>query len=124
MVKTGAPDRVVGTSKTLRSLARVAGAAPSSDGQYAARELRAADVADLVDRLAGMTVARAPRAARRLAGPGRRSCSPAPWSPTPRWTCSASTTWTSAPGRLREGVILRRLDTLDELDAAAEPGRS
>src|SRR3954447_557870 len=61
IVKTGTPDRVVGTPKTLRSLGRVAGAAPSSDGQYAARELRAADVANLVDRLAGMTVAR-PRA--------------------------------------------------------------
>ena len=54
----GAPDLVVGTSKTLRSLARVAGAAPSSDGQYAARELRAADVTALVDRLVRLALAR------------------------------------------------------------------
>ena len=98
VVKTGTPDRVVGTSKTLRSLARVAGAAPSSDGPYAARELRADDVAALVDRLAGMTDGRAPGAARRLAragGPaaGRRAGRRRGDGPARR-----RATWTSAPG--------------------------
>ena len=112
IVKTGTPDRVVGTSKTLRSLARVAGAAPSSDGQYAARELRAADVAGLVNRLAGLTVSERralpgvspERAGQLLAGAlvadaamdllGVERLEICPWA-------------------LREGVILRRLDTLD-----------
>ena len=111
IVKTGTPDRVVGTSKTLRSLARVAGAAPSSEGQYAPRELRAADVARLVDRLAGMTVAERrdlpgvspERAPQLLAGAlvadaamdllGVEHLEICPWA-------------------LREGVILRRLDSL------------
>jgi exopolyphosphatase / guanosine-5'-triphosphate,3'-diphosphate pyrophosphatase len=111
IVKTGTPDRVVGTSKTLRSLARVAGAAPSSEGQYAPRELRAADVARLVDRLTGMTVAERhdlpgvspERAAQLLAGAlvadaamdllGVEHLEICPWA-------------------LREGVILRRLDSL------------
>jgi exopolyphosphatase/guanosine-5'-triphosphate,3'-diphosphate pyrophosphatase len=111
VVKTGTPDRVVGTSKTLRSLARVAGAAPSSDGPYAARELRAADVAALVDRLAGMTTTQRrslqgvspERAAQLLAGAlvadaamdllGVAHLDICPWA-------------------LREGIILRRLDTL------------
>ena len=111
VVKTGAPDRVVGTSKTLRSLARVAGAAPSSDGPYAARELRAGDVAALVDRLAGLTTARRrelqgvspERAGQLLAGAlvadaamdllGVSELDICPWA-------------------LREGIILRRLDTL------------
>jgi exopolyphosphatase/guanosine-5'-triphosphate,3'-diphosphate pyrophosphatase len=111
IVKTGTPDRVVGTSKTLRSLARVAGAAPSSEGQYASRELRAADVARLVDRLATMTVAQRralpgvspERAAQLLAGAlvadgamdllGVEHLEICPWA-------------------LREGVILRRLDSL------------
>jgi exopolyphosphatase/guanosine-5'-triphosphate,3'-diphosphate pyrophosphatase len=113
VVKTGTPDRMVGTSKTLRSLARVAGAAPSSEGQYAPRELRADDVTGLVDRLAGMTVAQRQalpgvspdRAAQLLAGAlvadaamdliGLDHLEICPWA-------------------LREGVILRRLDTLDD----------
>src|SRR6476661_5536423 len=37
LTKAGPPDRAVGTSKTLRSLARITGAAPSSEGPYAAR---------------------------------------------------------------------------------------
>jgi exopolyphosphatase / guanosine-5'-triphosphate,3'-diphosphate pyrophosphatase len=123
VVKTGAPDRVVGTSKTLRSLARVAGAAPSSDGQYAARELRAGDVAGLVDRLAGLT------AAQRRSLPGV--------SPDRAGQLLAGALVADAamdllgvdrldicPWALREGIILRRLDTLESHDAGAEPGRS
>lgn len=48
------PDLAVGTSKTLRSLARIAGAAPSSEGPYVRRVLRAEDAVNLVDKLAGM----------------------------------------------------------------------
>ncbi len=105
----GAPDRVVGSSKTLRSLARIAGAAPSSDGPFAPRTLRRDDVAEWLDRLAGMSLAdraRLPgvsplRAPQLLAGAvvadaamdllGAASLDICPWA-------------------LREGVILRRLD--------------
>jgi exopolyphosphatase / guanosine-5'-triphosphate,3'-diphosphate pyrophosphatase len=113
IVKTGTPDRVVGTSKTLRSLARVAGAAPSSEGQYAVRELRAADVSKLVDRLAGMTVAERrslpgvspERAAQLLAGALVADAA---------MDLLAVEHLEICPWALREGVILRRLDTLDE----------
>src|SRR6478752_59801 len=54
LLVTGAPDRVVGTSKTFRSLARVAGAAPRDEGPYVARSLSHADVTAWVPRLAGM----------------------------------------------------------------------
>jgi exopolyphosphatase/guanosine-5'-triphosphate,3'-diphosphate pyrophosphatase len=112
VVKTGTPDRVVGTSKTLRSLARVAGAAPSSDGQYAARELRAADVADLVDRLATMTASERhhlpgvspQRAGQLLAGALVADAA---------MDLMGVTSLDICPWALREGVILRRLDTLD-----------
>jgi len=112
VTRAGQADRVVGTSKTLRSLARIAGAAPSSDGVYAARTLRRADVSELLPRLAAMTRAEraelpgvAPaRAAQLLAGAvvaeavmdllGAHSLHICPWA-------------------LREGIILRRLDAID-----------
>jgi exopolyphosphatase/guanosine-5'-triphosphate,3'-diphosphate pyrophosphatase len=128
VVKTGSPDRVVGTSKTLRSLARATGAAPSSDGPYAARELRADALGDLVERLAGMSESERralpgvspQRAGQLLAGAlvadatldllGVEALDICPWA-------------------LREGVILRRLDRLaetfegpDRLDASAAFG--
>lgn len=102
-------DLAVGTSKTLRSLARVAGAAPSADGLYVKRLLRAADAESLVDKLAvlpakeraklpGVSSRRAPQL---LAG-----------------AIVASTTLNLlgveelhiCPWALREGVILARQD--------------
>jgi exopolyphosphatase/guanosine-5'-triphosphate,3'-diphosphate pyrophosphatase len=52
----GTPDHQVATSKTFRQLARIAGAAPSSDGPYIKRVLKHGDVTELADRLAKMTV--------------------------------------------------------------------
>ena len=107
--KAGVPDRFVGTSKTLRSLARLAGAAPSTDGPYAARSLSRRRVTALMLRLAEMTTAErsqlsgvsAGRAPQMLAGAivaeaamdllGMERIDICPWA-------------------LREGVILRRLD--------------
>ncbi len=51
----GDPDTVVGTSKTMRSLARIAGAAPSADGPYVTRMLRLADVTTTISRISTMT---------------------------------------------------------------------
>ena len=53
--RAGDPDTVVGTSKTMRSLARIAGAAPSGHGPYVTRLLRLEDVAGIVSRVSGMT---------------------------------------------------------------------
>src|SRR6266699_6040889 len=52
----GMPDHCVATSKTFRQLARITGAAPSSDGPYVKRVLRHTDVTELADRLARMSV--------------------------------------------------------------------
>ncbi|GAA3703351.1 Ppx/GppA phosphatase family protein [Zhihengliuella alba] len=51
----GRPDLVAGTSKTFRSLARIAGAAPSAEGPYVKRVLRREDVKLWMHRLAAMT---------------------------------------------------------------------
>src|ERR1700728_1771377 len=57
MLRLGPPDHVVGTSKTFRQLARIAGAAPSAEGPYVKRVLRHADVAALPQRLPTMSQA-------------------------------------------------------------------
>lgn len=49
-------DHVVGTSKTFRSLARIVGAAPSDDGPYVKRLLPASKLKDIAERIAGMSV--------------------------------------------------------------------
>src|SRR6202161_1196419 len=50
MLRQGPPDHGVGTSKTFRQLARIAGAAPSGEGPYVKRVLRHSDVAALAER--------------------------------------------------------------------------
>jgi exopolyphosphatase/guanosine-5'-triphosphate,3'-diphosphate pyrophosphatase len=112
LLAAGEPDRAVATSKTLRSLARLTGAAPSREGMRVPRHLglpglrqvigfisriEAADLAELEgvsparahQLLAGAVVAEAAMEA--LALPYVEIC---PWA-------------------LREGIILRRLDWLD-----------
>jgi len=107
----GTVDHAVGTSKTFRQLARIAGAAPSSEGFYARRFLKHSDVVLWAERLAAMDNAeraRLPgvsegRAAQMLAGAvvadavmdlmGISQLEICPWA-------------------LREGVILKRLDIL------------
>jgi exopolyphosphatase/guanosine-5'-triphosphate,3'-diphosphate pyrophosphatase len=109
--KVGTPDLVAATSKTFRTLARLTGAAPYSAGIRAPRELRTESLEQLVGfvsriesdalgELHGVSVDRAHQVAagavvataamRALDVPCVRIC---PWA-------------------LREGVILRRLDTL------------
>src|SRR5262244_2255549 len=111
VARPGQPDRAVATSKTFRQLARISGAAPSAEGPYVRRSVSHADVTDLAKRLAampadhratlpGVSLVRAPQlaagalvadAAMDLLGiPELEIC---PWA-------------------LREGVLLRRIDTL------------
>ncbi|GKQ37245.1 Ppx/GppA phosphatase family protein [Streptomyces sp. A012304] len=105
----GAPDHVVATSKTFKQLARIAGAARSTEGLYVQRELKRESLEAWVPRLAGMTAAQRSelpgvsegRAGQLLAGAlvaegamdlfGVETLEICPWA-------------------LREGVILRRLD--------------
>ncbi|MFG2789819.1 Ppx/GppA family phosphatase [Streptomyces sp. NPDC048419] len=105
----GTPDHVVATSKTFKQLARIAGAARSTEGLYVQRELKRESLEAWVPRLAGMTEAQRAelpgvsegRAGQLLAGAlvaegamdlfGVDKVEVCPWA-------------------LREGVILRRLD--------------
>ena len=111
VAKAGVPDRAVATSKTFRQLARISGAAPSAEGPYVRRSVSHADVTDLAKRLAtmpadqraelpGVSLVRAPQlAAGALVADaamdllGLAELEICPWA-------------------LREGVLLRRIDTL------------
>jgi exopolyphosphatase/guanosine-5'-triphosphate,3'-diphosphate pyrophosphatase len=64
ILRGGAFDRAVATSKTFRSLARICGAASSSEGQYVRRVLRKHDLSAFVDELRTLT----PDAVSRLPG--------------------------------------------------------
>ena len=108
----GPADLGVATSKTFRSLARLSGAAPYSDGPLVSRRLTLDDLGSTVDRLAGMRAderARLPgvsphRAPQLLAG-----------SIVAHETMRALKVQEVeiCPWALREGVILRRLDWID-----------
>lgn len=112
LLRVGAPDRVVATSKTFRTLARLAGAAPSSVGPRARRVLNRnglRQVHAFISRMAskdlaeleGVSVGRAHQvlagavvAAGAMAALGVEELELCPWA-------------------LREGVILRRLDWIE-----------
>jgi exopolyphosphatase/guanosine-5'-triphosphate,3'-diphosphate pyrophosphatase len=111
VTRFGEPDMVVGTSKTFRSLARVCGAAPSGEGPHVPRTLRRTALAEQLPALAGMTVARraelpgvsASRAGQLLAGALVADAA---------LDLLGAPSLTLCPWALREGIILRRLDTL------------
>jgi exopolyphosphatase/guanosine-5'-triphosphate,3'-diphosphate pyrophosphatase len=108
----GRPDRVVGTSKTLRTLARLAGAAPSSDGPRVQRLLNRNGLAQVTAFVARMTSAdlaeldgvSAARAHQTLAGAIVAAAA---------MDALEVETLELCPWALREGIILRRLDWLE-----------
>ncbi|HEY9408387.1 MAG TPA: Ppx/GppA phosphatase family protein [Jiangellaceae bacterium] len=111
VTRYGAPDQAVASSKTFRSLARAAGAAPSAEGPYVRRALSRDDVAELVGKLSGMSAserAKLPgvssgRAGQLLAGAIVADAALDLFDVDEVEIC---------PWALREGVILRRLDQL------------
>lgn len=111
LAKAGAPDKAVGTSKTMRSLARVTGAAPSSEGIYVSRTLKRADLSEMVPRIAQMT------ARERAELPGV-SAGRAPQLLGGALVAEAAMDLLGidcleiCPWAMREGIILRHLDQL------------
>lgn len=113
--EAGAPDGVVGTSKTIRSLARLSGAAPSSAGPRARRTLSDAGLRQVIafisrmsaDDLAELEGVGASRSHQLVAGALVVQATMRALDVDEMQLC---------PWALREGVILRRLDWLDWLD--------
>ena len=111
LVADGRPDRVVATSKTFRTLARLAGAAPSSAGPYVRRTLTRTGLTQVTAFIARMTASDLAeldgvsqgRAHQTLAGAVVAAEAMDALDVTELELC---------PWALREGVILRRLDWL------------
>ena len=112
ILRAGEPRITVATSKTFRQLARIAGAAPSSEGFHVRRALTRDDVHLWMPKLADMT------AAERSRLPGV-SESRAPQLLAGAIVAEAAMDLLGVeqleigPWALREGVILRRIDGLD-----------
>jgi exopolyphosphatase / guanosine-5'-triphosphate,3'-diphosphate pyrophosphatase len=108
----GRPDRVAGTSKAFRSLARLTGAAPSSAGPRASRVLTIAGLRQVIAFISRMSSAdlaelegvSPARSRQLLAGAVVAECTMRALGLQAVEIC---------PWALREGVILRRLDWLD-----------
>ncbi|MFD4468022.1 hypothetical protein ACFWPA_06980 [Rhodococcus sp. NPDC058505] len=106
----GSPDRVVGTSKTFRSLARLTGAAPSAAGPRVRRTLTASGLRQLIAFISRMTTSdraelegvSADRSQQIVAGALIAEASMRALSVDELEIC---------PWALREGLILRKLDT-------------
>src|SRR5262249_32251063 len=118
--REGTPDRVVGTSKTFRSLARLTGAAPSSAGPRARRVLtdtRLRPVGAFISRMSAVALAElegvsASRAHQLVAGALVADGAMRALGVSELEIC---------PWALREGVILRRLDWLDGASRGDHP---
>lgn len=120
--RAGEPELAVGTSKTFRSLARLTGAAPSSAGPRVRRILTDAGLRQLIafitrmssDDLAELEGVSASRARQLAAGALVAEAAMRALRVAQLEIC---------PWALREGVILRRLDTLDgtaQMDRSAQ----
>ena len=116
VLKAGAPELAVATSKTFRSLARLTGAAPSAAGPRVKRTLTANGLRQLIAFISRMTTAdraelegvSAERAPQIVAGALVAEASMRALSLESVDIC---------PWALREGIILRRLDS--EADGTA-----
>jgi exopolyphosphatase/guanosine-5'-triphosphate,3'-diphosphate pyrophosphatase len=109
VIGNGPPHRAVGSSKTLKQLARVAGAAPSSEGLHTRRVLTRVDLGYWTAKMSRLTAAEraalpgvsAGRAQQLLAGAIVAEAAMEEFGLDEVEIC---------PWALREGVILRRLD--------------
>jgi exopolyphosphatase/guanosine-5'-triphosphate,3'-diphosphate pyrophosphatase len=119
VLEAGLPDLAVGSSKTFRSLARLTGAAPSAAGPRAKRTLTANGLRQLIAFISRMTSAdraelegvSAERAPQIVAGALVAEASMRAMSLESVDIC---------PWALREGVILRRLDSQTDGTALVE----
>jgi exopolyphosphatase/guanosine-5'-triphosphate,3'-diphosphate pyrophosphatase len=114
MLRHGGPDHAAATSKTFRSLARICGAAPSTDGPLVPRSLPLGSLVEWIPKLTAMT-------RDELAGLPGVSASRAHQIVPGALVAEAVMdifelgALEICPWALREGVILERLDQIGDL---------
>ncbi|HCG55284.1 MULTISPECIES: Ppx/GppA phosphatase family protein [Brevibacterium] len=116
--RVGTTDQVVGSSKTFRSLARIAGAAPSGDGIYAPRKLFRRDLAGIIETLASRTPeerATLPGVSQARAGQVLAGAIVADAA----FAIFDVNVMSISPWALREGIIMRKLDLLDSAETSS-----
>ncbi len=109
--RVGEPRIAVASSKTFKQLARMAGAAPSTEGMYAPRSLSLANLQDWVPRLAAMTAAERSRLPGISEGRSEQLVAGAIVAEAAMDLLDIREL-VICPWALREGVILHRMDTL------------
>ena len=116
--RVGTADQVVGSSKTFRSLARIAGAAPSGDGIYAPRKLFRRDLAGIIETLSSRTPeerATLPGVSQARAGQVLAGAIVADAA----FAIFDVNVMSISPWALREGIIMRKLDLLDSAETSS-----
>ena len=109
--RVGEPRIAVATSKTFRQLARIAGAASSSEGIHVRRVLRIEDLREIVPRLAGMTAAERSKIPGVSEGRSEQMVAGAIVAEA-AMDLFELTELVICPWALREGIILHRMDGL------------
>lgn len=113
LLRDGPPNHAVATSKTFRQLARLAGAAPSSEGPYVRRVLKHADVTAIAERIGQTTAAERAEMPGVSVGRARQLAAGAIVADA-AMDLLGLPVLEVCPWALREGVILRRLDMLPD----------
>jgi exopolyphosphatase/guanosine-5'-triphosphate,3'-diphosphate pyrophosphatase len=112
VIRDGEPDRVVASSKTFRSLARLTGAAPSTEGPRVRRVLTDVGLRQLIAFISRMTAADLAELEGVSASRSHQLVGGALVAQAVMRALGV-TELTICPWALREGVILRRLDHSD-----------
>lgn len=122
VARLGVPDRVVATSKTFRSLARLTGAAPSTAGPRVHRRLTDTALRQLVAFISRMSSADLAQLEGVSSGRSRQLVAGALVAQATMRALSLSEL-EICPWALREGVILRRLDHANGADETVTANR-
>ena len=113
ITRLGQPELVVASSKTFKQLARIAGAAPSSEGFYVRRTLNRDDLRMWIPKLAEMTAQQRTALPGVSAGRARQLVAGALVAEA-AMDIFGIEELIVCPWALREGIILRKLDGLYE----------
>lgn len=115
LLRGGQPDKAVATSKTLRSLARICGAAPSSEGHLVPRSLRLGDLQEWLPKL----IAASPEELAALPGVSlsrAHQIVPGALVAEAVMDIFERPELAVCPWAMREGVILERFDQISVLE--------